>query len=139
MTPTWLIPYHIPYHVSSTLTSPALHLLPFYYALAHAPSAFTILFMAALCNRCGHYIFALWFLNSFFFYLFSSPNLSRRRLDVYHTSTQGVIKPLFCVLEDELLSASDELLRETGQSYHVVRSHNELNVAKVAIALPQTS
>jgi len=27
---------------------------------------------------------------SFFFYLFSSPNLSRRRLDVYHTSTHGV-------------------------------------------------
>ena len=26
----------------------------------------------------------------FFFYLFSSPNLSRRRLDVYHTSTHGV-------------------------------------------------
>jgi len=31
-----------------------------------------------------------------------------------------------------LLSASDELLRETGQPHHVVRSHNELNVAKVA-------
>ena len=45
---------------------------------------------------------------------------------------QGVIKPLFCVLEDELLSASDELLRETGQLHHMVRSHNELNVAKVA-------
>ena len=45
---------------------------------------------------------------------------------------QGVIKPLFCVLEDELLSASDELHRETGQPHHVVRSHNELNVAKVA-------
>ena len=51
-------------------------------------------------------------------------------------SAQGVIKPLF-VLEDELLSASDELLRETGQPHHVVRSHNELNVAKVAIALPR--
>ena len=35
---------------------------------------------------------------------------------------QGVIKPLFCVLEDELLSASDELLRETGQPHHVVCS-----------------
>ena len=34
--------------------------------------------------------FALWFLSSFFFYLFSSPNLSDRRLDVYHTSTHGV-------------------------------------------------
>ena len=48
---------------------------------------------------------------------------------------QGVIKPLFCVLEDELLSASDELLKETGQPHHVVRSHNELNVAKVASCL----
>ena len=40
-------------------------------------------------SRCGH-IFALWFLLSS---LFSSPNLSRRRLDhldVYHTSTHGV-------------------------------------------------
>ena len=31
---------------------------------------------------------ALWFLSSFFF--FSSPNLSCRRLDVFHTSTHGV-------------------------------------------------
>ena len=38
-------------------------------------------------NRACHYIFALWFLS---FYLFSSPNLSGRRLDVYHTSTHGV-------------------------------------------------
>ena len=45
------------------------------------------LFMAALWNRKGHYIFALWFLYIFFF---SSPNLSRRRLDVYHTCTHGV-------------------------------------------------
>jgi len=43
--------------------------------------------MAALCNRAGHYIFALWFVSSS---SFSSPNLSRRRLDVYHTSTHGV-------------------------------------------------
>jgi len=43
--------------------------------------------MAALCSRCGHYIFALWFLSIFFF---SSPNLSGRTLDVYHTSTHGV-------------------------------------------------
>ena len=41
-----------------------------------------IIFMAALRSRCGHYIFALWFL---LFLSFSSPNLSRRRLDVYHT------------------------------------------------------
>jgi len=48
--------------------------------------------MAALCNRAGHYIFALSFLSSFFFFFlfFSSPNRSGRRLDVYHTSTHGV-------------------------------------------------
>jgi len=44
--------------------------------------------MAALCNRAGHYIFALWFLLLSFF--ISLPNLSGRRLNVYHTSTQGV-------------------------------------------------
>jgi len=42
------------------------------------------LVMAALHSRCGHYIFALWFLLLLPF--FPSPNLSRRRLDVYHTS-----------------------------------------------------
>jgi len=51
-------------------------------------SVIQCIFMAALCNRAGHYIFALWFLSSSI--LFSSPNLSRRRLDVYHTSTHGV-------------------------------------------------
>jgi len=40
-------------------------------------------------DRAGHYIFALWFLLLSFFF-FSSPNLSRRRLDVYHTCTHGV-------------------------------------------------
>jgi len=45
--------------------------------------------MAALCSRAGHYIFALWFLLSIFYLLFSSPNLSRRKLDVYHTSTHS--------------------------------------------------
>jgi len=47
------------------------------------------IFIAALCNRTGHYIFVLWFLllSSIFF---SSPNLSRRRLDVYNTSTHGM-------------------------------------------------
>jgi len=47
--------------------------------------------MAALRSTCGHYIFILWFiLLSFFLLLFSSPNLSGRRVDVYHTSTHGV-------------------------------------------------
>jgi len=45
--------------------------------------------MVALWNRADHYIFALWFLHSFFF-LFSSPNLSGRRLDVCHTSRHVV-------------------------------------------------
>jgi len=42
--------------------------------------------MVALCNRADHYIFALWFLSFFL----SSPNLSGRRLDVYHTPTHSV-------------------------------------------------
>jgi len=48
------------------------------------------LIMAALWNKAGHYILALWFLLLSSFFLFSSPNLSRRRLDVNHTSTHGV-------------------------------------------------
>jgi len=43
--------------------------------------------MAALRSRCGHHIFALWFLSIFFF---SSSNLSGCTLDVYHTSTLDV-------------------------------------------------
>ena len=51
-----------------------------------------VLFMVVLCNRADHYIFTLWFLSFFFlsFFFFSSPNLSGRRLDVYHTYTHGV-------------------------------------------------
>ena len=45
--------------------------------------------MVALCNTADHYIFALSFVLSSSFFL-SSPNLSRRRLDVCHTSTHGV-------------------------------------------------
>ena len=46
-------------------------------------------FMAALRSRCGHHILQLWLLFSFssFFLVISSPNLSGRRLDVYHTSS----------------------------------------------------
>ena len=44
----------------------------------------------ALWNRADHYIFILWFLLSFFFLFFSSPNVSGSRLDVYHTSTHDV-------------------------------------------------
>jgi len=48
-----------------------------------------VFFMVALCNRADHYIFIL-FLLSFFFLFFSLPNLSGRRLDVYHTLARGV-------------------------------------------------
>jgi len=38
-----------------------------------------------------HYILSCFYLSSIKFYLlFSSPNVSGRRLDVYHTSTHGV-------------------------------------------------
>jgi len=53
----------------------------------------TVLIMAALRNRAGYYIYAPWFLLSSSFFLFSSPNLSGRRLDVYHTSTHGTMWP----------------------------------------------
>ena len=49
-----------------------------------------ILFMVALCNRETIYIFILFLLLLSFFF-FSSPNLSSRRLDVYHTSAHGVV------------------------------------------------
>ena len=57
---------------------------------ANHEEADTRLIMAPVWNRAGHYIFALRFLSSIFFYLFSSPNLTGRTLDVYHTSTHGV-------------------------------------------------
>jgi len=47
------------------------------------------LFMVALCNTADHYVFMPWFVVVLLL-LFSSPNLSGRRLDVYHTSTHGV-------------------------------------------------
>ena len=50
-----------------------------------------LVIMTALRSRCGHYIFVLFLSSSSIYFLFfSSPNLSRRRLDVYHTSAHGV-------------------------------------------------
>ena len=46
--------------------------------------------MVVLCNRADHYIFARSFFLSSSSIYFSSPILSHRRLDVYHTSTHGV-------------------------------------------------
>jgi len=45
------------------------------------------LFMAALRSRRGHYYFGPVVSSIFLFLLFSSPNLSRRRLDVCHRPT----------------------------------------------------
>jgi len=46
--------------------------------------------LVALWNRADHYIFVLWFLSSSSIFSFSWPDLSRRRLDIYHTSTHDV-------------------------------------------------
>ena len=59
-------------------------------AVLHFPSNLTHYFMVALWNRETIYIFMLWFVLSSFFLFFSSPNLSGRRLDVYHTLAHGV-------------------------------------------------
>jgi len=50
-----------------------------------------LLFMVALCNRADYYIFIRFLsFSSSSSSSFSSPNLSGRKLDVYHTSTYGV-------------------------------------------------
>jgi len=65
-----------------------ISIITFYGSLFYSS---VFLFIAALRSRCGHYIFALWFRLSFFLRFFLSlPNLSRRTLDVYHTSIRGV-------------------------------------------------
>ena len=49
------------------------------------------LIMAALCNRRAIiFLPCSFFLSIYLLPFFSSPNLSGRRLDVYHTSTHGV-------------------------------------------------
>jgi len=42
------------------------------FLLYHVYRIFLRLFMPALRSRCGHYIFALWFLSSFFLRLISA-------------------------------------------------------------------
>jgi len=79
---------------SSHIATPKRHVIDVYIIMVALCNRadhyiFALLFMAALCSRFGHYIFAVWFLSIFFFYFL--PNLSGRRLDVYHTSTHGVV------------------------------------------------
>jgi len=47
--------------------------------------------MAALCNRAGHYIFALWFLSSFFFLFF--PRLISAAADWMSTILRHLVWP----------------------------------------------
>jgi len=76
-----------------------------------------LVFMAALCNRAGHYIFGLWFLSKFLLSFFSSPNLSGQRLDVYHTSTHGVA--LVRIYNASLKCAAHSLLKiQDAKSRH---------------------
>jgi len=46
--------------------------------------------MTALWNRAGYHIFILWFLSSIYLF-FSSPNLSGRTLDVYHSLLRHMV------------------------------------------------
>ena len=45
----------------------------------------------ALCNRADHYINFHAVVSYYLLSIFSSLNLSGRTLDVYHTSTHGVV------------------------------------------------
>ena len=66
------------------------------YLFQHLSHRLFHLIMAILRSRCGHYMFVL-FLS--FFLLFSSPNLSGRRLNVYHTCLSANLErrsEMFC-------------------------------------------
>ena len=70
---------------------PVLYYLAFYAHFKGDLAVHEFLFMAALCNR-GAIIFLPcdFYLSSIYLSFFSSPNLSGRRLDVYHTLADGV-------------------------------------------------
>jgi len=58
-----------------------------------------VVIMAALCNRAGHYIFALWFLSIFFFFFLAESHRSEIGcLPYFHT---------WCGLSANLASMSD--------------------------------
>ena len=74
--------------LSSNISSTCPHSM-----VGHWP---TFLVMAAMRSRCGRYILIMWLLLS----SFSSPNLNRRRLDVYHFHTWcGLSANLECMSE----------------------------------------
>ena len=65
---------------------------PFYFTnlVSSSSSSDSFFLLVALWNRADHYIVMLLFVLSFFLSFFSSPNLSGRRLDIYHTLAHGV-------------------------------------------------
>jgi len=64
-----------------------------------------------MCSLWSPYVIGqtIIFLLCGFFFFFSSPNLSRRRLDVYHTSAHGVA--LVQISDAGLKSAAHDLLK----------------------------
>ena len=57
---------------------------------------------------------------------------SQKHIDAFVCQVAGPKKTPFCVHEDELLWAADELLAEERQTHPVVLSHDDLNVTTVA-------
>jgi len=118
--------------------------------------------MAALRSRCGHYIFALWFLSIFYprlrfmlnaslhvrvinfrIYLFlSSPNLSGRRWDVYHAGlkcdarwkyrTQKLCKKSPSAHHRTTLSGYIFATKARIDNWKKMCSHNMVNVGPLA-------
>jgi len=79
----------------------------------------------ALRNRADHYIFMLWFvLSSSSSFFFSSPNLSRRRLDVCHISTHDVA----------LVRISDAYLKPAARGW--LKTQDAKKSPKIAIWAP---
>jgi len=71
--------------------------------------------MVALWNRADHYIFILSFLLLSFFVLFSSPNLSRRRVDVCHTYYLHTWCGLSAILRCRSETCCTRLAENTGR------------------------
>jgi len=86
----------------------------------------TYVIIAALSNRAGHYIFLLWFLLLSIFFFFSSPILSRRRLDIYHTSTWCVLSAILrCRSEMCCIRLAENAGRKSRQNFGICApSHN---------------
>jgi len=77
--------YCIDYY--SPMQSPGCNVPLIHLSILVLYMLFACLFMVALCNRADHIYFHPVSSSSFF----SLPNLSSRRLDVYHTSAHGVV------------------------------------------------